>query len=254
MQGRASSTEMPLFLITDGAGSAAAYIHFPTLPGGRRVYALECPFLQEPVKHTCSMEEMGSLFLAAIKKLQSQGPYIIGGWSAGAAYAYEVASQLLAQNERIDRLFLIDMHIPTPMDNALEPAMQLIDETNRFRSNLPMNDRLKKQNLHLINTVKALIPYSPRPLDRSNLPGKTIIVWARHALGENDGSAVKFTPGEKMLDVDETFVGNTTADVKTSLKSWFFGKRTHLRPHGWDRLVGPLECHCVDGDHLSMVK
>lgn len=253
IQGRASSNETPLFLLTDGAGSAAAYIHLPSLPNSRRVYALESPFLQNPSEYNCSMEEMGALFLSALRKQQPHGPYILGGWSAGAAYAYEVSSQLLSQNEKIHCLFLIDMHVPTPMNDALSPAIELIDETNRYRGNQqPTNERLKKQNLHLLNTVKALIPYDPSPLDPSRSPGKTIIIWARRALGEKEGSS-EFEPGE-LLDVDEAFVTNDSIDVKTRLKSWFFGKRTHFGPHGWDKLIRDPECCSMEGDHLSMVK
>jgi iterative type I PKS product template protein len=51
IRGRASSKETPLFLMTDEAGSATAYIHLPPISTGNRIYALESPFLRCPVFH-----------------------------------------------------------------------------------------------------------------------------------------------------------------------------------------------------------
>ena len=253
VQGRANSTDTPLFLVTDGAGSATAYLYLPSLPNSRRIYAVESPFLNDPEEYTCSMEEVAHLYLEAIRKTQPQGPYILGGWSAGAAHAFEVTAQLLAQNEKIQCLFLLDMHVPKKMKNVLTPATELIDETNKYRGNAdPTSPKTKKMNLHLLNTVKALVPYNPGPLDPARSPAKTVIIWAKRPLGEIDeGPSFE---REKLIEVDETFVGNDTMDAKTRLKSWFFGKRVHFGPHGWDRLIPNPECHIVDADHLSMVK
>ena len=85
----------PLFLIVDGAGSAAAYIHLPLLPSGGQIYALESPFLSDPSKFTCSVGEVARIYLIAIWQAQLKGPYALGGWSACAVYVYEVARQLL---------------------------------------------------------------------------------------------------------------------------------------------------------------
>ena len=253
VQGRANSTETPLFLVTDGAGSATAYLYLPSLPRSRRIYALESPFWNDPAEYTCSMEEVAHLYVDAIRKAQPQGPYILGGWSAGAAHAFEVTAQLSAQNEKIQCLFLLDMHVPKKMKNVLTPATELIDETNKYRGNAdPTSPKTKKMNLHLLNTVKALVPYNPGPLDPARAPAKTVIIWAKRPLGEIDEGAS--FEREKLIQVDETFVGNETMDAKTRLKSWFFGKRVHFGPHGWDRLIPNPECHVVDADHLSMVK
>ena len=48
IRGRASSKNTPLFLVTDGAGSATGYVHLPALSTGNRIYALEFPFLHAP--------------------------------------------------------------------------------------------------------------------------------------------------------------------------------------------------------------
>lgn len=261
IRGRASSKETPLFLITDGAGSATAYIHLPALSTGNRLYALESPFLHAPGEYTCSVEEVCRMYCASIRKTQPQGPYILGGWSAGAVYAYEVARQLLKQNERILGLILIDMHVPRPMPDALEPTVDLIESACLFtgidrkgQSQAPASQKLKQ---HLLSTVKALVHYKPTPMDTHRRPNHSFMIWANKGLSESErGDLFDVRVGSSFApqSVDETSPGNNMEDPETGLKSWFYAKRSAFGPNGWDKLVGDLECRVIDGaDHFSMV-
>ena len=54
------------------------------------------------------MEEMAAEYVAAVREIQPQGPYLLGGWSAGGLVALEMAQQLLAQGEPIHMLALLD--------------------------------------------------------------------------------------------------------------------------------------------------
>lgn len=47
-------------------------------------------------------------YIAAIKRIQPTGPYVLLGFSFGATLAYEAAKQLLAQGETVSELYLID--------------------------------------------------------------------------------------------------------------------------------------------------
>ena len=261
IRGRASSKETPLFLVTDGAGSATAYIHLPPISTGNRIYALESPFLHCPSDYSCSVEDICSMFCAAIRKTQPQGPYIVGGWSAGAVYAYEVARQLLEQNERLLGLILIDMRVPRPMPDALEPTLGLIESAGLFtginrsgQSQTPASQNLKQ---HLVSTVKALTYYKPMPMDPRRRPCNTFLIWAKKGLSETTRDD-PIGLGEEVLSgpqtVDEASLGNVMEDPETGMKSWFYAKRTAFGPNGWDRLVGDVECHVMDSaDHFSMV-
>lgn len=228
IQGRASSRESPLFLITDGAGSAIAYIQLPELLPERPVYALESPFLHCPTEFTCSIEEVAQTYIAAIKLIQGTGPYNIGGWSAGAVHAYEVSRQLLQQGEQIRCLLLIDMLVPKPDPTALAPTMDLIEtayQATQAKGNgmplAPMPENIKQ---NFLGAVRALTAYSPIPMDPSCRPKKTTMLWARNGSFE------------------------VSSDAGAGRREHDFG------PNGWDRLVGDIECHVVDGDHFSMLR
>ena len=258
IRGRASSRETPLFMVTDGAGSATAYIHLPPISTGNRVYALESPFLHRPTDYTCSVEGICSMFCAAIRKTQPQGPYNIGGWSAGAVYAYEVARQLLEQNERVLGLILIDMRVPRPMPDALEPTLGLIESAGLFtginRSGQAQNPASQNLKQHLVSTVKALTFYKPMSMDVGRRPFHTTLVWARKGLSETTGNDPIGAGNEKLSRPDEAPAGNVMEDPETGIKSWFYAKRYAFGPNGWDQLVGDVECHVIEkADHFSMV-
>jgi thioesterase domain-containing protein len=62
----------------------------------------EAPFISVP--------EMASHFVKEIKKLRSQGPYVIAGACSGGLIAYEMAQQLMAQREEVVLMMLETWH------------------------------------------------------------------------------------------------------------------------------------------------
>lgn len=256
LQGRASSTENPVFLATDGAGSATAYIHIPSLPKGRRMYALESPYLSDPLDFNCSIEKFCSLYVTAVREMQAHGPYYIGGWSAGAVYAYEISRQLLEMGEKIQCLFLIDMRVPRPMADALEPSMELIEQaglvTGIKRTGQLMTETSTKLKQHLVGTVRALTRFQPQPMDPARRPVKSFMVWAKRGISDENSARMK---GVDKDEIEEQTAGsNVMEDEKTGLKGWFFAKRKVFGPNGWDEMVGEIECHTMEADHFSMVQ
>lgn len=47
------------------------------------------------------MKTVASFDVTKILQLESKGPYLVGGWSIGGAYAYEVAWQLMALEKEV---------------------------------------------------------------------------------------------------------------------------------------------------------
>ena len=259
IRGRPLSKKPPLFLVTDGAGSATAYIHLPALSTGNRIYALESPFLHDPNAYNCSVEAVSALYVAAIRETQPQGPYIIGGWSAGAVYAYEVTRQLLSQDETVLGLILIDMRVPRRMSDALEPSKELIQAAGVFtgiersgQSKSSAGERLKQ---HLVNTVVALVEYEPVPLDAARRPAHNFLIWAQRGLSESRAEdPFKIEGFENKSQSAPPDQANVMEDARTGLKSWFYDQRSVFGPNGWDALLGEVECHVVEGaDHFDMV-
>ena len=79
------------------------------IPDGRPVYGLQAagfstgtPGVYRPV------QEIAARYLAEIRDVQPQGPYLLGGLSFGGLVAYEMAQQLFAQGEKTAVLALLD--------------------------------------------------------------------------------------------------------------------------------------------------
>jgi iterative type I PKS product template protein len=255
IHGRKKSNKTPLFLITDGAGSATAYIHLPRFASGMPLYAVESPFVRCPLEYNFSVEETAKMYIAAIKKIQPEGPYMLGGWSAGGAHAFEVSRQLLEAGDKIQRLIIIDMKIPKPMPEGLEVTMDFLDKVglttgiNRAGPALAgMSERLKQ---HLASTIKSLMYYTARQMDPSRRPEKSYIIWAEYGLAEIIGDAA-FKDVAEMMGLKEDVDGNPMED-DTGLASWFYSRRDNFGPNGWDKLLGDVVCRSMKADHFSMV-
>ncbi|KAL3458866.1 hypothetical protein BJX64DRAFT_291773 [Aspergillus heterothallicus] len=255
IHGRKKSNKTPLFLITDGAGSATAYLHLPRFPTGTPLYAVESPFVRCPLEYNFSVEETAEMYITAIKKIQPQGPYNLGGWSAGGAHAFEVSRRLLESGDKVKRLIIIDMKIPKPMPEGLEVTMDFLDKVglttgiNRAGPALAgMSERLKQ---HLASTIKSLMVYTALPMDPARRPEKTYLIWAEYGLAEIIGDAA-FKDVASMMGLKEDVEGNPMED-NTGLGSWFYSRRDNFGPNGWDKLLGPVECRTVKADHFSMV-
>ncbi|MCP4655733.1 MAG: AMP-binding protein, partial [bacterium] len=60
-------------------------------------------------------EDVGSMaasYLKAIRAVQPQGPYLLGGWSMGGAVAFEMARRLRSAGQEVALLALIDAAVP----------------------------------------------------------------------------------------------------------------------------------------------
>ena len=106
---QASGSKKPFFYL-HGAWDSDAFYCFQLarhLTTDQPFYAL-APYRFESGDVILTVEEMATIHLQAIRKIQPEGPYLLGGFCNGGVVAYEIARQLLAQGERVERLVLIE--------------------------------------------------------------------------------------------------------------------------------------------------
>lgn len=82
------------------------------MPDDQPFYAIQSQGVDgvHPALHR--VEDMASLYLAEIRKVQPHGPYFLGGYSLGGEIAFEMAQQLSRQGEKVDLLVLFDTRNP----------------------------------------------------------------------------------------------------------------------------------------------
>jgi thioesterase domain-containing protein/acyl carrier protein len=63
--------------------------------------------------HLNSLSDAVAFYAAAVERVQSNGPYILAGWSHGGLVAFEMAQQLRRRGREVTGVFLIDTQFPT---------------------------------------------------------------------------------------------------------------------------------------------
>jgi amino acid adenylation domain-containing protein len=106
----------PVFLVQAATGGVLCYASLvSSMKGDRPIYGLNAPgeILAEPI----SVESMAELYIQAIKRVQPQGPYTLGGWSLGGVTAYEIARKLSEAGDSIELVAMLDSY---PADGRLD--------------------------------------------------------------------------------------------------------------------------------------
>ncbi len=256
IQGSSRSRAAPLFMTTDGSGTVESYIHLRALPEGRRIYALESPFLDDPDTFDLSIEEMASIFVRTIRRIQPHGPYLIGGWSAGSIYAYEVAHRLVREGETILALVVIDMRAPSLIPTAIVTPdfverLGTFEGINRARD--LSEDLSVKEKTHLMATCRALSRYDAPAFAPDRRPHHSVVVWARFGLDRREHApvAAMLRPG---LDIGKRLDQMELPDFERYFNSWFYGRREQFGTNGWETLLGDdISVHDVDGGELMPI-
>jgi aspartate racemase len=106
---RTEGNRRPLFLVHAIGGNVLSYKRLDAhLPPDQPIYAFQAAGLKDNRADAVTIEEMASTYIAALRSVQPEGPYYLGGFSAGGTVAYEMAQQLQRQGEQVATLILFD--------------------------------------------------------------------------------------------------------------------------------------------------
>jgi amino acid adenylation domain-containing protein len=101
---RSTGTQRPLFLVHPVGGSVFCYTELTRALGpDQPVYGLQS------LETDGTLEEMAAAYLEALRAVQPNGPYRLGGWSMGGVVAFEMARQLGGQ---VEQLAVLDVPAP----------------------------------------------------------------------------------------------------------------------------------------------
>jgi amino acid adenylation domain-containing protein len=106
---REGGSKPPLFLVHDGEGETLLYRNLAyRLSPDHAVYGLQ-PYSRDgfPILHTRVLE-MAEYYTEQIRKVQPEGPYLLGGLCVGGFLAFEMARLLQKQGQTIGLVALID--------------------------------------------------------------------------------------------------------------------------------------------------
>ncbi|OJF15954.1 amino acid adenylation domain-containing protein [Couchioplanes caeruleus] len=111
---RTEGSRPPLFLVHPIGGNVLCYVRLAqALPADQPVYALQAAGTEPGTEPLRDLPALARSYLDAVRRVQPEGPYTIGGWSFGGFVAYEMACQLRRAGAQVDHLVLLDTIIPT---------------------------------------------------------------------------------------------------------------------------------------------
>ncbi|RJE19625.1 polyketide synthase [Aspergillus sclerotialis] len=235
LQGNVKTASKTLFLLPDGSGSATSYAKLPRVGSGVAVVGLNCPFMRTPQNLTCALQHLTVPYLAEIKRRQPNGPYYLGGWSAGGISAYDAAKVLISNGESVAGLVLLDSPNPIGLSKLPPRLYDFLASLNMFGSNdSPPPEWLLP---HFRAFVDALSLYEPKPFSPGMAPA-TFLLWASDGVYKSAG-------GKRLQERPE--------DPKEM--RWLLHDRRDFGPNGWDQLVQKnLHIEVLQGaNHFTMM-
>jgi len=114
-----------LFFIPGTLGTSGPFFRLASrLSTSRALYALQPPGMDGRQAPCTSMAQMAQAHVRSLRAVQPSGPYVLCGHSFGGLLAFEVARQLLAENEQVSRVVLLDSDPAcqlNPVQEAVSP-------------------------------------------------------------------------------------------------------------------------------------
>lgn len=121
----------PFFCFHGAGGNVLSYRKLAYFLGGDQpVYGLQSQGLDGTTPPLTTIEQMATLYVKHIRKVQPHGPYLLGGYCMGGTLAYEAAQQLQAMGESIALLALLDTmnwhKVPLTISSRSSHAVQRV--------------------------------------------------------------------------------------------------------------------------------
>jgi amino acid adenylation domain-containing protein len=117
---RTEGNRRPLFLVHAIGGNVLNYKRLDAhLPADQPIYAFQAAGLKDNRADATTIEEMAYGYITALRSVQPEGPYYLGGFSAGGVVAYEMAQQLVRQGEQVATLILFDSSVTPSVASSI---------------------------------------------------------------------------------------------------------------------------------------
>ncbi|WP_443083492.1 thioesterase domain-containing protein [Vibrio sp. MEBiC08052] len=122
---RTTGKQLPLFIVPEFSGEL---LYGPALTANIDpdvpVYGLSAPDRMQTSLKT--YQRMAERYVSMIRRTQPQGPYRLFGWSSGGVLAYEVAAQLLGQDQRVEFMGMLDSWVPGVIKQPVQTDDEMI--------------------------------------------------------------------------------------------------------------------------------
>lgn len=236
----------PLFICAGMFGNVLNLRHLAmTMGADRPVYGLQARGLYGDHEPHATFEQMAVDYIAEIRTVQPNGPYLLAGYSGGGITAFEMARQLQEAGEEVSHVLMLDTPLPR------QPGLDLRDRITM---------KLQDIRRHKANYLAKYL--QDRLHDKMNGRAKQ---EAEHQAGptehfNNEKIEVAFRRAAHQYQVKPYAGAVTLFRPKPAIFYRLSGGRCLkenrdilLSDNGWSEHVVQLNVSEVPGDHDSMV-
>lgn len=231
---RSAGSKSPFFCIHPVFGVVLPYAQLAYhLDPDQRFYGLQS------VDHNrfSRLEDLAAYYINAIRSVQPEGPYLLGGWSFGGLVAFEMAQQLNRAGQTVALLALFDTVAPISRNQpSIRKSLQFLLKT-ALPSLLPlMRDYLTlwladrkhpRDRLPQSVRLRLLAELTPLPMLR--------------AFYAHSQAAWRYRPNRSRQAI-------VLFQAQTSIQN------NPDPTYGWQELtIADVKTHTVPGDHFSML-
>ena len=136
-----------------------------------------------------TIQEIAARHIASIREVRPQGPYVIGGFCLGALVAFEMAHQLRASGDVVERLLVIDPNLKSERLRRLRRSVELV---GRLRG-LSVNRQLYLFCRWHFQLVRLLRWWRMSLRQKSRVVRRHLASWPRR--GQRDAGTADPGPG-----------------------------------------------------------
>lgn len=264
----------------DGSDPPFAFVHGDLTGGGwycRRMAPLlgsDVPLIVLPtldvatVGEAPTIEAMAAAQLANLRTVQPTGPYRLGGFCAAGLVAFEMARQLAARGEEVERLVIIDSMAWSPQLRYAEPFLRVLTRGRSAQARLE----------HRAALLRSLGYYGGRLRDVRRMKNAERVRWAvrvlagwvpvrrrADALASIEPTVPRASPGEP-----EALRGAQVRRIHARAAAAFIPRRydgavdviwplpgpslqAATPTRGWERIARVVRVQTINAQHMDLI-
>lgn len=205
-------------------------------PEGRPFIAIQQHGLDGTPSPYRTIESMAAAYLDDLRRYQPEGPYALGGYSAGGCIALEMARQLVAQGETVTRVVMLDSWGPAMVGRTVGLRFSRMIRRLRFEGPKMVSRKIRF-------TIQSL---RPRPGSPGQVELKNVLsekrVFASVELGNIVVEALH-NYDFASVDVPVTLITAVMRDPETKFLPGDLG---------WRRILPHIEVRPTQVPHITM--
>ena len=242
----------PFFCVHSLGANLVSYRHLAGRLGtSQPFYGLQPQGLDGRQEPHSRVEDMAAHYIKEIKTVQPKGPYFLGGVCLGGVVAFEMAQQLRAQGDQVERVVLIDSHFPVFPKHYLPGAFRsrgLSIADSYLGDLLALNRKQKFQYVadHTLSATWRMMGHAKNVIHRFLRRDQTASALPAVLQRVKDANAIA-----EASYIPQYYPGRLIQLWCTEMPSRSYKDRRLA----WSEVAGEgLEVHVIPGNHMTMIE